>query len=130
MDIRFWPKADFTKNQVSIDRPIDSLNQPALNIPQSPLTFASPLSFQRPGLLARQVKSAQRQLKVIGAFLCPWFRFMVARCGRPSGLPGSFCPGLADPHVAATLSTASDSWRFHCKRELHNDKNRPRPPAC
>lgn len=33
IDIRFRPKAAFTKNQVSIDIRIDSLNQPALEYP-------------------------------------------------------------------------------------------------
>jgi hypothetical protein len=27
---------------------------------------------------------------------------MAALCGRPSGLPGSWFPGLADPRIAAT----------------------------
>ncbi|NVZ15339.1 ash family protein [Pseudomonas sp. IPO3775] len=36
--------------------------------------------------------------------------FMVAVCGRPSGLPGSSYPRSANPHTATTRSFRSE-WR-------------------
>ncbi|TSD80317.1 hypothetical protein FFI16_029050 [Pseudomonas sp. KBS0710] len=38
----------------------------------------------------------------------PDVNFMVAVCGRPSGLPGSSYPRSANPHTATTHSFRSD----------------------
>jgi hypothetical protein len=57
------------------------------------------------------VKSMQLRIELasgaltLASWIClavPVIRLMVGACGRLSGLPGSFRPGLADLHVAAT----------------------------
>ncbi|TBU81204.1 hypothetical protein DNK06_08830 [Pseudomonas daroniae] len=61
------------------------------------------LQNQRPGVQARASKRrTSATVEQQALFLCPLFAVMVAACGRASALPGSFCPGLAHPHAAAT----------------------------
>ncbi|OPD39524.1 hypothetical protein AO896_30065 [Pseudomonas aeruginosa] len=59
---------------------------------------------RRPGVEARPAVGAAAPITPLQAlFLCLRYRVMAAVRGRPSGLPGSYCPGLPHLRTAAAL---------------------------
>jgi len=53
-------------------------------------------------------KAHSAQDSISGVFLCLRFRFMAAVRGQTSVWPGSFCPGISTPRIAATQSRGKD----------------------
>ena len=53
-------------------------------------------------------KAHSAQDSISGVFFCLRFRFMAAVRGQTSVWPGSFCPGIPTPRIAATQSCRKD----------------------
>ncbi len=82
--------------------------------------------IRQPGVQARVSKRrTSATVDQQALFLCSLFAPLVAVCGRVSALPGSFCPGLAHPHAAATHHVQVMSAVPQQKEPHHGEITRP-----